>query len=597
MKPYSLVSIRTIIAMLLTSLVFLYSCSKIDGYENYDHPAVKSQDPGTTVISSVAGFVTNETDQPVAGATVQAGSGTTITDQYGYFEINNIEVTQNAAVVTVTENGYFKGIKTYIATADEDAFFRIKLIPKTTAGTINGAAGGAVTVNNGLHISFVPNGIIDAATGATYTGTVNVAAFWINPVASDLNRIMPGDLRGINADGVTKGLTTYGMAAVELTGANGELLQIAPGKKANLTMTIPASILAYAPASIPLWYFDEKLGLWTEQGSAIKTGNTYSGDVSHFSFWNLDEPQPVVHFSCTVVDATGKPVKNALIKISSVSNPNAAGWGFTNGEGYVAGPVPANTPLLLEIKGDEGCGTPVYTQNFTTTNSNISLGRITVNASAGMATVAGTLTDCSDKPITNGCVILQKNGEYYRYPVGVNGVYNFKTLLCSSTANVNLMAYDATAAQYSAAANYTLTIGKITNVALQACGGTGDGQYINYTINGLSHSFTSPAANFAPVTPGNNFLFAASNSNNEEVSLQFPAADVMNNSSRPLGFFLANQINEALTMVSPVQVNITDHGSSTDAVLTGNFSGTFRGAAPNYKSYNISCSFSLRYQP
>lgn len=41
---------------------------------------------------------------------------------------------------------------------------------------------------------------------------------------------MPGDLRGIDTDGYMKGLTTYGMAAVELTGAGGESLQIADGK-------------------------------------------------------------------------------------------------------------------------------------------------------------------------------------------------------------------------------------------------------------------------------------------------------------------------------------------------------------------------------
>ena len=146
MKPYSLARISGIAIMLLSSFLFLQSCAKLDVYENYDHPFAKSADPGSMVNSSVAGFVTDETDQPVAGATVQAGNTTVITDQYGYFEINNAEVTQNAAVVTVIQPGYFKGIKTYIATANEDVFFRIKLIPKTIAGTVNGAAGGTVVI-------------------------------------------------------------------------------------------------------------------------------------------------------------------------------------------------------------------------------------------------------------------------------------------------------------------------------------------------------------------------------------------------------------------------------------------------------------------
>ncbi len=594
MKPYYPVRICGITIMLLFASLF-YSCSKTDVYENYNHEDMQSQNSGATIISSVSGFVTDATDQPVAGASVQAGSISTITDQYGYFEINNAAVTQNTAVVTVIEPGYFKGIKTYIATAGEDAFFRIKLIPKTIAGTINGASGGTVSVNNDLNISFMPGGIIDASTGAAYTGTVNVAAFWINPAAGDLNRIMPGDLRGIAADGTVKGLTTYGMAAVELTGTSGELLQIAPGKKAKLTMTIPASAIAYAPASIPLWYFDEKLGLWAEQGIAIKTGNSYSGDVSHFSFWNLDDPAPTVRFNCTVTDEAGNPLKNALIKISSVSNPNCAGWGFTNGEGYASGPVPANLPLLLEVMGDAACNTPVFVQHFTTTNSDIFLGKIRASATAGIATVTGNMTDCNDRAIINGCVILQKNDDYFRYPLDKNGAYHFNTLLCNNTAIVNLMAYDANAAVYSLPANYTLVSGKTTHVDLKACGNAGDGQFIKYTINGVPHCFTAPAASFAPVTPGTYFTIAVSNSDHEEAGFQFPVTAIANNNSGALTYFTASQANEPLTVVSPVQVNITEQGTGNQ-VIAGNFSGTFKGPAPNNKSYTISCSFRIRCQ-
>lgn len=116
---------------------------------------------------------------------------------------------------------------------------------------------------------------------------------------------MPGDLRGISTDGSLKTLTTYGMAAVELTGALGELLQIAPGQKASLTMPIPVAILSNAPATIPLWSFDEAKGLWKEEGQAIKTGSNYVGDVSHFSFWNCDVPNNYVQFNCTVKNSDG----------------------------------------------------------------------------------------------------------------------------------------------------------------------------------------------------------------------------------------------------------------------------------------------------
>ena len=41
------------------------------------------------------------------------------TDEYGFFEIKNVQVVKTAAVVTVTKIGYFKGIKTFGATADK----------------------------------------------------------------------------------------------------------------------------------------------------------------------------------------------------------------------------------------------------------------------------------------------------------------------------------------------------------------------------------------------------------------------------------------------------------------------------------------------
>ncbi|HRI25050.1 MAG TPA: hypothetical protein PLZ45_10250, partial [Ferruginibacter sp.] len=269
------------------------------------------------------------------GATVLVGSSTVITDKYGYFEAKNVQVIKEAAVVTATKAGYFKGIKTYIAKEGKAAFFRIKLIPKKTVGVITAAAGGTISQPNGLSIKLPAGGIINALTNTAYTGTVNIAAYWINPAANDLNRIMPGDLRGINTEGALQLLQTFGMAAVELTGSSGELLQIADGQKATLTLPIPSSLSAAAPASIPLWYFDESKGLWKQEGSATKTGNTYVGDVSHFSFWNCDVPSNFVQFNCTLKNSSGDPLPYALVKITVVGTNNSR-WGYTDSSGYVS---------------------------------------------------------------------------------------------------------------------------------------------------------------------------------------------------------------------------------------------------------------------
>lgn len=77
---------------------------------------------------------------------------------------------------------------------------------------------------------------------------------------------MPGSLRGTRTDSPEVVLQSFGMVAVEITGANGEALQLANGKTASISFSIAPSLLSFAPARIPLWYFDENTGLWKEEG-------------------------------------------------------------------------------------------------------------------------------------------------------------------------------------------------------------------------------------------------------------------------------------------------------------------------------------------
>ncbi|HML59186.1 MAG TPA: hypothetical protein PKA85_12505, partial [Ferruginibacter sp.] len=133
------------------------------------------------------------------------------------------------------------------------------------------------------------------------------------------------------------------------TGSGGEKLQIANGKKSKLTFPLPATMSGSAPASIPLWYFDEDKGLWVEEGAATRVGNTYEGEVSHFSYWNCDIPANFVHFNVTVIDANGNPVPMAHVRIRSQSNPYNTRVGYTDSTGYTSGYIPANSDLVIEV--------------------------------------------------------------------------------------------------------------------------------------------------------------------------------------------------------------------------------------------------------
>jgi hypothetical protein len=592
-------ALRFIIVSIITTLVFA-SCQKTLSTDQTPAPPVITTDPPdlTTKVTTalVSGFVTDGNDVAVKDASVLIGTTTVLTDKYGYFEARNVQMVQNAAVVTVSKTGFFKGIKTFIATANKAAFFRIKLIPKTISGTVNGTSGGAVTLASGLSINFPASAVVNAATNAAYTGTVNVIAYRIDPTNADLPRIMPGDLRGLNTDGNLQLLTSYGMAAVELTGASGELLQIATGKKATITMTIPTTILSSAPATIPLWYFDETVGLWKQEGTATKTGSSYVGEVSHFSFWNYDVPANYVQFNCTVVNSAGQPIPNVQVKISLISNPLNAAYGYTDSSGYVGGAVPNNALLLLEVFGNNGCNVASYSQTFTTTNVNISLGAVTISTASSLSTLTGTVTNCSNNPVTNGYIIIQNGFIFTRHALSNTGTYSVTRLLCGTAPNnVTLIGEDATAAQQSNPAVYPIVAGANAIPTIQACG-VSIQQFVNFTINTTPYNYTAPSDSLVLSGGGTNtdyIIFAGNNVNSNFGTMRFTRTGIAQGSVQNLISFTPIQIPANSTINTPIGVNITEYGAIGQYVA-GNFSGVITGPAPANTVYNVTCNFRVR---
>jgi hypothetical protein len=579
---------RTALFMITAALFF--SCQKTLDFEN-SGGAVQPPDLSTKISSSVSGFVTDENDVAVLGATVQFGTSTITTDKYGYFQAKNVQVIKNAAFVTVSKAGYFKGIKTYMAREGKSAFFRIKLIPKTIAGTVNAASGGTVTMPNGLSVKLNAGTIVNAATNAQYNGSVNVAAFWINPVATDLNQIMPGDLRGINTEGSLKLLQTFGMAAVELTGSSGELLQIVNGQKATLTMAIPSSLAASAPA-IPLWYFDETNGLWKQEGSATKTGNTYVGDVGHFSYWNCDFPFPnAVSFDCTVVDASNNPVPNASVEIYYSNGQYTGAHGLTDSSGFVSGLIPANSQLIVKVfTTTYVCA--VYNQSFTTTNSNISLGNLTI-ASINTASITGTLTNCSNQPVTNGYVMMYLNGQFSRHNANASGAFNFSTLICGATNIADFIGGDATTSQEGSLNNYALVSGNNNVGNIMACG-LSNQEFVNYTINGTPFTITVPAGNVIQQfdSLSLNSIAIYSFQNTAQAYFGFSKTGIGVGSIQNLTFFTSAQTGST-TIPGSISVNITEYGN-IGQFISGNFTGNVTGTAPPNSTYPITCNFRVR---
>jgi hypothetical protein len=477
---------------LLAVLLFL-SCHRSADPDPAPQPPVTPPtlpDLTTQVSSSVSGFVTDGNNGPVSGATVRFGGSTVLTGSNGAFEFRNVMVPQTAAVVTVTKAGFFNAIKTYRVTPNGDPFFRVKLLAKNIIGTASGTTGGTVNTP-GLSVSFPAAATVDAGTGAAYTGTITVRAAYLDPTDTDLPQTMPGDLRGLATDGSMALLRTFGMAAVELTGASGQALQLAAGKLATLTFTIPPAQLSTAPPTIPLWSFNETNGLWKQEGTATRIGSTYRGDVAHFSYWNCDTPSDYVRFGATIVNEAGVPVPFAYVRISLTGNAFGSTYGYTNAAGFTGGFVPPNSQLLLELFDNTACGTPIYTQAFTTTNVDLSLGTITLPASSRIITLTGSVKNCANATVAGGYVFLSDGSGIARHKL-TNGAFTITKLVCSLPASVTLVGEDSATMQQSPSVAYTISSpGTQAVPPLVACGVTAQ-QFFTYTDNGTQVSYSMP---------------------------------------------------------------------------------------------------------
>lgn len=388
--------------------------------------------PVIKVNGTVAGQVVDEQGNGIEGAIVHMGSLQRQTGPGGYYIFRNAVLDANGTFVKVDHPGYFHSSTRLFPKLNSTNYATLTLMAKNTAGQVEAATGGTVTLSDGAHITLPAGGIV-TSNGTLYTGRVDVAARWLNPSSPDLHRIMPGNLQGINANREEVALATYGMLAVELIGESGERLNLGLGKQAELFFPLPASLQGSAPNQIPLWYFDETSGLWREEGKATKSGNGYTGNVKHFSFWNCDDPFNLVDIEGLVVDADGHPLTNTGVYIS-FPDFSQTGSGVTNSDGIFGGKIPKDQLLVLQIK--DNCGVVLLETNIGPLSEDTNLGTFTLSSpTVNVTTISGTLVNCDGDPISEGVIrICTDNNIYCPYfYTNADGTFEYTFTRCSWT--------------------------------------------------------------------------------------------------------------------------------------------------------------------
>lgn len=138
----------------------------------------------------------------------------------------------------------------------------------------------------GVQVEIPANALRDDR-GKAPTGPVDVSVSTIDLRSPGQ---MPGDLTVRQPGGDTRVMQSYGAASIDITGG-GKRFNLKSGTTAKITLPVDPSQLAAGgtlPPTIPILFYDERDGVWVEEGTATLNGNVYVANVRHFSTINTD---------------------------------------------------------------------------------------------------------------------------------------------------------------------------------------------------------------------------------------------------------------------------------------------------------------------
>ncbi|MGB1091555.1 MAG: hypothetical protein ACPGYX_05485 [Oceanobacter sp.] len=216
-------------------------------------------------------------------------------------------------VVTFDSDGFGEQSEVLVAPVEGDEV-ALELLPSMLETTVDASVANDLVVDGSTTalVSIPASALVDA-DGNTVTGEVSAEVTILDP-SSDAS-VMPGGYQTSLSDDENL-LESFGAVNVTFTDTSGNSLNLAEGQTATVRIPVAAGASTSA-SSMPLYYFDEALGYWVEEGIATLTytedGYFYVGEVSHFSTWNADQIYNTAYLSGCVEDQEGNPVAGARL--------------------------------------------------------------------------------------------------------------------------------------------------------------------------------------------------------------------------------------------------------------------------------------------
>lgn len=398
---------------------------------------------GETINSKIFVTVVDEAGQPVQGANVAYLGQNYTTNNLGVVGIKNVKISNKHSVANISKSGYFTSTRVFSAHSSNWVKVQCVLKTKSFDKNFQANAGGEIITPDNVVLTFPANAIVYESSKQDYSGRVKVAVSYIDPLSETLFDEMPGNMSAITSDNRIDVLRTFGMVMVELETEVGEKLNIKSGQKVKMSVDIPSSMVQQATSTIKMWHFDESTGFWKEEGEAVKDGNKYVAEVSHFSSWNYDWNEPSVFAHGRVVDQNGNPISSAYVSIHNAVS-DGGGHGNTSEDGTFGGRVPKDVNLKLRVYYYAGgCVGPIYEQNLNPLSVDTDLGDITVTVNLTQYSVSGNITDCDNNVVSTGAAVVYVSGNQSMiFPADDQGYFSGQILICNNSAQLNAKVVD-----------------------------------------------------------------------------------------------------------------------------------------------------------
>lgn len=546
---------------------------------------------GKEVTASFFGRIQDESGLALPNAVVSIGNVSVTADANGVFLIPPQQVNSARAILTVTKNGYWKSQRTMFVQNNSQNQANFTLMAKQLLAVINGQYGGTINMNGGsASIKFKAGSFLSG--GQAITNNVLIYGRYIDPTNPNLRELIPGDLRGIRSNGNEEILTSYGMLGVELTDQNGAPVTIDPNLPAEIRADIQAEQLADAPASVPLWHFDEQEGLWVEEGEAQRQGNQYVGQVSHFSWWNYDATAPAIKISGQIINQNGSPITDVHVWACPVnySLGCGCGHGMPDDRGFFCGLATKDVPLTITIQlyGASGCSETIYTTTVGPFSADTDLGVITINLgnlpSITTNTISGRLLDCNGNALTSGYAYLNNHTVL---SLDQNGAFEYVLTYCSNmpVPALTIAGFDATNGKQSQPISLP-PAPQVNFGDISVCDDIAE--YVKYSLDGAPEVTAFLPPNDSSIVTIE-YAFISGTSPTGGISLQFLHNNTPQNNI-PLSYL---SVNNLYAYNNNLQVTTNLQAIPPSGFVNGTFSGTFVDISSG-QAHTISGSYQLQ---